>query len=304
MLVNLNANVNVDEPVHVCVYVCVHDPATTGIMAAMSRQDRIAAAIERAERLLYSDPSACIDLCERTLAKVEDELDFADLVLLKADAELALDDEAAARQSMADLEGIELEDPTLSCTAGNIWWTLGEEAAAEAAWRAALAADDTQADAHFGLGQIAELRGDSATMIHHWLRTLALDAASPPPEWHMSADEFEKVAEAAMAELPREVLDRLENVPVLIEDLPASHLVEEGWDPRLLGLFSGVPLPEKSHISGQAPHIDTVHLYQLNLERACADREQLAEEIRITVLHETAHFFGLDDDDLDELGLG
>ncbi|HTM23166.1 MAG TPA: metallopeptidase family protein [Kofleriaceae bacterium] len=270
----------------------------------MAKADRIAAAIERAERLLYSDPEGCIALCEKTLAEVNDELDFADLVLLKADAELALDDEAAARQSMEDLAGIELDDPVLSCTAGNIWWSLGEEAAAEAAWRAALAGDDTLADAHHGLGQIAELRGDGDAMIGHWLRTLELDAGTPPPEWHLAVDEFERIAEAAMAELPREVLDRLENVPVMIADLPDRHLVEEGWDPRLLGLFSGVPLPEKSQVSGQAPHIDTVHLYQLNLERACADREQLAEEIRITVLHETAHFFGLDDDDLDELGLG
>src|SRR5262245_27302437 len=177
------------------------------MMAAMAKQDGLAAAIERAERLLYSDPEACIALCERTLAKVDDELDFADLVLLKADAELALDDEAAARQSMEDLEGVDLDDSVLSCTAGNIWWSLGEEAAAEAAWRAALAGDDTLADAHHGLGQIAELRGDGASMLVHWLRTLELDAAAPPPEWHLPADEFERIAEAAMAELPREVLD-------------------------------------------------------------------------------------------------
>jgi predicted Zn-dependent protease with MMP-like domain len=80
--------------------------------------------------------------------------------------------------------------------------------------------------------------------------------------------------------------------------------VREGVDPRLLGLFSGVPLPDKTAVGPPAPVLDAIHLFQHNLERACRDREQLRAEIRITVLHETAHFFGLDDEDLEKLGLG
>jgi len=268
----------------------------------MAKRDRIVAAIERAERLLYSDPRACVALCKKTLAAVDDELDFADLVLLEAEAELALDDEAAARATMADLEGCVIDDPLLSCGAGNLWWALGEDVAAEQAWQHAVAGDDELADAHYGLGQVAEARGDEAAMRRHWLRTLDLDAAAPPPEWHLSVDEFERIAAAAMAELPAEAIAHLANVPVLIAELPDRHLVEEGCDPRLLGLFSGVPLTEQT--SDQPTAVDSVHLYQLNLERACSDADQLAEEIRITVLHETAHFFGLDDDQLDDLGLG
>jgi predicted Zn-dependent protease with MMP-like domain len=119
----------------------------------------------------------------------------------------------------------------------------------------------------------------------------------------MTEREFEAIAEAALRELPAEVRDRLANVPILVEDLPSEALIREGTDPRLLGLFSGVPLPDKTH-EGQIPALDTIHLFQRNLERAARGRDHLAEEIRITVLHETAHYFGLDDDDLHRLGLG
>src|SRR5262249_13336617 len=151
------------------------------------------------------------------------------------------------------------------------------------AFLAAIDEDPSQSDAHHGLGLLYEQRGDREAMIRAWTDTRRLDELAPPPPWHISAAEFERVAEEAMAELPDEVLVRLENVPVLIEDLPDEHLVQEGYDPRLLGLFSGVPLPDKSHVTNQVAVIDAVHLYQKNLERQSADRDQLLEEIRITV---------------------
>ena len=51
------------------------------------------------------------------------------------------------------------------------------------------------------------------------------------------------------------------------------------------------------------PSITTIHLFKRNLERIAGDLDELAEEVRITVLHETAHYFGLDDEDLERLGL-
>ncbi len=93
-------------------------------------------------------------------------------------------------------------------------------------------------------------------------------------------------------------------MPILVEDFPSEHLVREGLDPRLLGLFTGTPLPSKSVLEGQPHSPDSAVLFLRNLEAACATREELEEEIRITILHETAHFFGLDDEDLDAIGLG
>lgn len=266
--------------------------------------------LQAGELELYSrgDPAAAIALAERALPLTEEDEDRADVLLLRAEAELEVEDqEAGAEAALATMEqvaALDVRDPVLLTRAGQVYLELDDGDEAERVFLAAIDEDPSQADAHHGLGVLYEERGDREAMIRAWTDTRRLDELAPPPPWHISTDEFERVAEAAMAELPPEVLERLENVPILIEDLPGPHLVREGYDPRLLGLFSGVPLPEKSHAAGQTPVIDAVHLYQRNLERQSADREQLAEEIRVTVLHETAHFFGLEDDDLDQLGLG
>lgn len=266
--------------------------------------------LQAGELELYSrrNPAAAITLAERALALAEGDEEKADVLLLRAEAELDQEDEDAgtdaAIETMTLVEELAVHDPVLLTRAGQIYLTLDEGEQAERVFLAAIEEDPSQSDAYHGLGLLYEQRGDRAAMIKAWLDTRRLDELAPPPPWHMSSEEFERVAEEAMAELPAEVLDRLENVPVLVEDLPSEHLVREGYDPRLLGLFSGVALPHKSHVTDQGAVIDTVHLYQRNLERQSADREHLQEEIRITVLHETAHFFGLDDDDLAERGLG
>ena len=93
---------------------------------------------------------------------------------------------------------------------------------------------------------------------------------------------------------------RLDNVPILIDDFPSDDIVADGLDPRLLGLFQGTPMPEGGDT---AATVTTILLFKKNLERSSRDLEHLAAEVRITVLHETAHYFGLDEDDLEALGL-
>ncbi|HTE55441.1 MAG TPA: metallopeptidase family protein [Kofleriaceae bacterium] len=266
--------------------------------------------LQAGELQLYSrdDPEAALALAERALALTDDDEDRADVLLLRAEAELSREDQDAGAEralaAMALVEDLAVRDPVLLTRAGQIYLELDDGEQAERVFLAAVDEDPSQSDAHHGLGLVYEQRGDREAMIKAWTDTRRLDELAPPPPWHISNDEFERVAEEAMAELPSEVLDRLENVPVMIEDLPGEHLVREGYDPRLLGLFSGVALPDKSHVSNQVPVIDAVHLFQRNLERQSTHRDHLLDEIRITVLHETAHFFGLDDDDLEKIGLG
>jgi predicted Zn-dependent protease with MMP-like domain/Tfp pilus assembly protein PilF len=250
------------------------------------------------------DARAALDLTGRVLEGTQDNATLSDVILLRAECELDLGDDEAARATMERLDGRDVEWPEDMTRAGNILLALGDLPAAEEIFLAAIEDDPEDADAHYGLGSVYEAREDHKAMVQAWLDTRRLDAAAPPLPWHMSLDEFEKVAEEAMAELPDEILGRLENVPILIEDVPSEEIVKEGYDPRLMGLFSGVPLPHKSHAMGQAPVIDAIHIFQKNLERMTSDRDELADEIRITVIHETAHFFGLEDDDLDLLGLG
>jgi predicted Zn-dependent protease with MMP-like domain len=104
---------------------------------------------------------------------------------------------------------------------------------------------------------------------------------------------FEEHVRAALDELPPNIASALRNVAVVIED-------ENPDDPDLLGLYHGVPLPERGDMSGTLP--DKISIYRIPLEESFPDPEELREEIRITVLHELGHYFGLDEDRIAELG--
>jgi predicted Zn-dependent protease with MMP-like domain len=105
---------------------------------------------------------------------------------------------------------------------------------------------------------------------------------------------FDDVVRAALDSLPPQIARALENVAVVVED-------ENPEDPDLFGLYHGVPLPERgSGYSGALP--DKISIYRLPLEDEFEDPAELEEEIRITVLHELAHYFGIDEDRLAELG--
>jgi predicted Zn-dependent protease with MMP-like domain len=124
----------------------------------------------------------------------------------------------------------------------------------------------------------------------------------------MSEDEIERIARETLDELSEDARKRLADVPILIESVPSAEMIADGEDPRMLGLFEGEPLRPLSgdDLDGgpSAGGVATViHLYKTNLERTAADLDDLAEQVRITVLHETAHFFGLDEDALTKLGL-
>jgi predicted Zn-dependent protease with MMP-like domain len=96
---------------------------------------------------------------------------------------------------------------------------------------------------------------------------------------------FDEHVRRALDALPPELALRLENVAVVVED-------ENREEPDLLGLFEG----------GDEYLPDKVTIYRLPLEESFPDPEELEREIRITVLHELGHYFGLDEDRLSELG--
>jgi len=110
----------------------------------------------------------------------------------------------------------------------------------------------------------------------------------------------------ALDSLPEEFLDRLENVEVLIKDWPSREDLEEvGMEPRekasLLGLYHGVPLTHRGVFYSSLP--DTITIYQKPIERVAGeDEERIREQVRHTVVHEIAHYYGITDERLDELG--
>ena len=124
--------------------------------------------------------------------------------------------------------------------------------------------------------------------------TFFLPSSCTPATAEATVVSFEKHVRAALDELPPHLAQALENVAVVVED-------EHPEDPDLFGLYEGIPLTERSSWdAGTLP--DRITIYRRPLEEEFPDPKELEEEIRITVLHELAHFFGIDEDRLDELG--
>lgn len=104
----------------------------------------------------------------------------------------------------------------------------------------------------------------------------------------------------ALDTLPPDLIEAISNLEVTFEDEPDPSIAAEQPD-FLLGLYEGIPLTERDGgYYGVLP--DRIILFKRNLERAAADKGELAELIRTTVIHEVAHHFGIDDERLDELG--
>lgn len=253
--------------------------------------------------IAFDDPEAAVELAEEALALADEEDEYLDALVLKAEAQLAAGDEDEARETLSELPPTPLPDATLHARAGILYLGLDDLDQAEHHLRAVLTLDANNTDALHGLGLIHEAREDSERAIEIFQKVREADLVAPPPPWGLPRERFEEVAEAAHAALPKPILRLLANVPILVDDYPSAELVAEGNDPRMLGFFAGVPFPEQPNVGG-APHLEAIHLYQRNIERDCQSADEIEDEIRITLLHETGHFFGLDEEDLERMGLG
>ena len=111
----------------------------------------------------------------------------------------------------------------------------------------------------------------------------------------MSREAFEELVADALDEIPEEFWARLDNVVFIVEDEPG-----EDMEPDLLGLYDGVALTERGDYAGVLP--DRILIFKGPLERWCSSREELVDEVGVTVLHEVAHHFGIDDARLHDLG--
>jgi len=133
-------------------------------------------------------------------------------------------------------------------------------------------------------------------------------------------DRFDRLLERVIEELPPSIRGLLDEAPVYVEDVPPETVMKEFGveDPAdLCGLHSGVPLTERS-VSDPGGHLETISLFRLGIIEAAGGWrrwkdetgevwggiDRVREEIRVTLLHEIGHHFGLDEDDLDRLGYG
>lgn len=120
----------------------------------------------------------------------------------------------------------------------------------------------------------------------------------------VSREEFEALVVDALATLPSEILDRMDNVAITVQDWPSRSQLDSSRVPpgsTLFGLYQGVPLTRRSSYYGMVPP-DRITIFRGPLTRYFATPEAIAEQVRKTVVHEIAHHFGMGEAQIASLG--
>jgi predicted Zn-dependent protease with MMP-like domain len=112
----------------------------------------------------------------------------------------------------------------------------------------------------------------------------------------ISEDRFEELVGEALDSIPEALAAQMENVVVVVR--------EKSHDPYLLGLYEGVPLTERADYGVGAVMPDRITIYRTPILAMCRTEADVVRQVRITVVHEVGHHFGIDDDRLHELGWG
>jgi predicted Zn-dependent protease with MMP-like domain/Flp pilus assembly protein TadD len=244
---------------------------------------------------------------ERALDLSEEEDEYLSALALKAGLEAELGELDEAKRTLADLPppDVAVGDTALALEIAELHLAVGEAQVAVDRLRTLTAASPDVSDAWYALGCAAAELGDDQEMRSAWKKAWQLDSAPRDDEEseRLTEDTVSNAAEEALGELPDRARALLRDVPIIVAELPAEADVDTGLDPRALGLFSGTAYPDMPHVGGQ-PGLSQIVLFRRNIARVAESDEELREEIRVTLLHETGHFFGLDESELEGAGLG
>ena len=119
----------------------------------------------------------------------------------------------------------------------------------------------------------------------------------------MTRDQYAALVEEALLEIPRRFRDAMKNVAVVVEDEPPPHVLEEmevDPDDTLFGLDQGTPLTQRGWGYGNTLP-DRISIYQRPIEEACEDEDEIRDCVAETVIHEFGHYFGLSEEEIEEI---
>lgn len=279
-------------------------------LASRSDPKFITAHLNRAEILIdeLSEYEQALALCDQLLAGQgelprPDKGMEAEIYYLKSKALFYTDDLEGALFLVRRALKAGGEQSIYRAFEGQILFELGRFKEARPSLETAVAMEADAAQTHYHLGLVLERLGEVEEAASRFEKASQLEPEQFPVPLRMTDDDFERAAAEAQAELPRSIREYVENVPLLIEEWPSAELVlDENVSPTILGIFLGVPRTEAGAVD-QPRDMDRVILFKRNLETHCQDREELVREIQTTVTHEIGHYLGLDEDDMERLGL-
>jgi len=119
----------------------------------------------------------------------------------------------------------------------------------------------------------------------------------------MTRERFEKLVEEALREIPKRFRDAMTNVAIVVEDEPSADVLDDlGIEPpdTLFGLYQGTPLPERAWAFGNTLP-DRISIYQGPIEDECETDDEVRDAIIETVIHEFGHYFGLSEEEIEEI---
>lgn len=275
------------------------------------------------------DLDAALRHARKALDLAEEEGEYLAALGLKAAVEVALDRPTEARKTLKGLPPPEasLGDALQAIELSQLLVEVGAPSEARARMETVLEDEPDNADAWYLVGVASDVMGDDTRKREAWMRTRELDLAQDDGHAPTSAGARSgagaaagsgrsatarsllpeatliQMAEDTLKELPPEIREHLANVPIIVADLPAASDVAEGLDPRLLGMFHGAPHAQAG-ATGDLPALTEILLFRRNIERVAVDEDDARAEVQLTLLHETGHFFGLDEAALERLDLG
>jgi predicted Zn-dependent protease with MMP-like domain len=186
---------------------------------------------------------------------------------------------------------------------GQILFELGHFSEARRSLTSATALDPESGHAFYHLALVQERLGDDELAEASFERANALDPDHYPLPARVDDAFFREVVAEAIDNLPRSIREYIADVPILVEDFPSDQmLAEQNVSPQILGLYVGVPRTEAESVQDDGDFTRVI-LFKQNVEKICRDRDDLIEQIQITVRHEVGHHLGLSEEDLERLGL-
>lgn len=264
-------------------------------------------ALEACDELLAGDAS---------LPRLESTFQ-AEICYLKSKSLFYLDDLEGAvfliRRSLKSMG----DHPTYSAFEGHVLFEMGDYRASRRVLERAAHVDPDSPHVAYSLGLVLErvafeegqegatTREEEANAIAQmaFTRANALDPLLFPIPLQVSDEFFTNAVGVALDNLPASVREYIADVPLTVEGFPSLEMVKrERVSPQILGLFMGVPRTEASRTE-QVSDLDRVILFKRNLEKVCRNRDELIDQIQITVRHEIGHYLGLGEGDLERLGL-
>lgn len=250
-----------------------------------------------------------LDLAERGLSlarRLGDGERELELLLLGGTALNKLGDARGALKTLDRAAALAPEDPDIGLERGIALFDLCRFGEALRQFELVLESQPTQPWAHHYLGLVAERSGNGPLARKHFQLARKHAPEDFPPPVELSPESFDRAIKDALHRLPERVKRYLTNVSIVAQELPREEDLRASdppLPPVVLGLFAGSALPERTTGDPWSHYPSQITLYQKNIQRFARSREELIEQIGITLMHEVGHFLGLSEDDLYQRGL-